>query len=62
QPFHPCQRLPDTLFGLKVEKISIPSKEVREFNIHIAKNCDNLLISRDKSLLEELVKITNIDK
>ena len=48
--------------GEKVEKISISSKKVREFNFHIAKNCDNLLISKDKSLLEELVKITNIDK
>lgn len=48
--------------GEKVEKINISSKKVRELNFHIAKNCDNLLISRDKSLLEELVKITNIDK
>lgn len=48
--------------GGKIEKVDITSKEVREFNFHVAKNCDNLLISRDKSLLEELVKITNIDK
>lgn len=48
--------------GGKIEKVNITSKEVREFNFHLAKNCDNILISRDKSLLEELVKITNIDK
>jgi len=48
--------------GEKVEKSNISSKKARELNFHIAKNCDNLLISRDKSLLEELVKITNIDK
>jgi len=48
--------------GDKIEKINISSKEVREINCHIAKNCDNLLISKDKILLKKLIKITNIDK
>lgn len=48
--------------GDKIEKINISSKEAREINCHIAKNCDNLLISKDKILLKKLIKITNIDK
>jgi len=48
--------------GDKIEKINISSKEVREINCHIAKHCDNLLISKDKILLKKLIEITNIDK
>ena len=48
--------------GDKIEKINISSKEVREINCYIAKNCDNILISRDKVLLKKLIKITNLDK
>lgn len=48
--------------GDKIEKINISSKEVREVNCYIAENCDNLLISGYKILLEKLKKITNIDK
>ena len=48
--------------GDKIEKIDISSKEVREINCYIAKNCDNLLISKDRVLLKRLIKITNINK
>jgi len=48
--------------GDKIEKIKISRKEVREINCHIAKYCDNLLISKDKILLKKLIEITNIDK
>ena len=48
--------------GDKIEKINISSKEVREINCHIAKYCDNLLISKDKILLKKLIEITSIDK
>ncbi len=48
--------------GDKIEKINMSNKEVREINCYIAKNCDNLLISKDKILLIKLIKITNIDK
>ena len=48
--------------GDKIEKINISSKEVREINCHIAKDCDNLLISKDRILLKRLIKITNLNK
>jgi len=48
--------------GDNIEKKDISSREVEEINNYITKNCDRFLISRDKVLLEKLVKITNIDK
>ena len=48
--------------GNKIKKINMSNKEVREINYYIAKNCDNLLISRNKILLEKLIKITSINK
>lgn len=48
--------------GDKIEKKDISSREVREINSYIAKNCNGLLIARDKVLLEKLIKITDIDK
>jgi len=48
--------------GDKIEKINVSSKEVREINCHIAKNCDNLIISKNEILLKKLIKIANIDK
>jgi len=40
----------------------IPSKDVRNINNRIAIECNRFLISKDKSLLEKLVKISKIDK
>lgn len=48
--------------GDNIENKDIPSREVEEINSYITKNCDRFLISRDKVLLEKLIKITNIDK
>jgi len=48
--------------GNNIEKKDIPSREVEEINSYITKNCDRFLISRDKVLLEKLIKITNIDE
>ena len=48
--------------GDKIEKINISSKEVREINCYITKNYNNFLISRDKILLEKIIKNTGIDR
>jgi len=48
--------------GDKIEKTNVSSKEVREINCYIAKNYNNFLISRDKILLEKIVKNISIDR
>ena len=48
--------------GDNIENKDIPSRKVEEINSYITRNCDRFLISRDKVLLEKLIKITNIDK
>ena len=48
--------------GESVINKQVSSKDVRVVNSLIALGCDRFLISKDKSLLERLIKISKIDK
>lgn len=48
--------------GERMINMQVSSKDVRSINYFIATGCDRFLISRDKSLLESLVKISKINK
>ncbi len=49
-------------YGQRVIKSAIKSEEVRNINLNITVACDNLLIAKDKPLLEKLVKMTKINE
>jgi len=48
--------------GERMINMQVSSKDVKSINYFIANGCDRFLISRDKSLLESLVKISKINK
>lgn len=49
-------------YGQRVMKRAITREDVRKVNLNIAVHCDNLLIARDKPLVEKLVKMTKINE
>jgi hypothetical protein len=49
-------------YGEKIVYGTIPREKVRKFNLSIAHDCDQLIVGRDRPLLEKLVKITKINQ